>query len=270
MKYLLTLISLSTLFFTSFCQANMVEFPGRQQFPDVKIYSKADLNNNFNSVQIVDTRSAYEFETIHINHAVNIPVSSKDFVKKLRELRKSTNKPIVFYCNGRSCFKSYKASKTAMENNINNVYAYDAGMFEWATSYPDKASLLGHSPLNPKDILNKNTLKAHMLSPKKFSEMIYTMADKARVLDIRDLTQRSNGIGYFVGIEYWISLNNKNKVLEFIRKAARENKTLFIYDGVGKQVRWLQYSLEKANIKNYFFMDKGADGFYDQIINVKN
>lgn len=269
MTLFLNLISLSMLLLTTSAHATLGDFPGRQQFPEVKIYSKERLNTNFNRVQVVDTRSKYEFETIHINNSVNIPVSSKDFAARVKAIRSKTDKPIVFYCNGRSCFKSYQATKTAMDNQINNVFAYDAGMFEWAKSYPDKASLLGHSPLNPQQLLSKKVLQSHLLSPKKFAAMVYKLGDKARVLDIRDLAQRSNGIGYFVGMEYWISLNNKNKVLTFMRQAAKDNKVLFIYDGVGKQVRWLQYTLEKENIKNYYFMEEGAQGFYNNIINVK-
>lgn len=271
MKQLILLFSLATLVFASPIQASTDEFPGRKEFPQVRTFSKEDLSNDFARVQIVDTRSNYEFETIHINTAVNIPVSSKDFVEKVREIRLGTNKPIVFYCNGRTCYKSYKAGKAAMDNGIENVYAYDAGMFEWAKTYPDKASLLGHSPINPSDLLSKATLKAHTLAPDKFAEMVYSMGNKkATVIDIRDVTQRANGIGYFTGLEYWISLNRKEQVIKRIRQAASDKQTLLIYDAVGKQVRWLQYTLEKENIKDYFFMAKGAQGFYDEVINTKN
>lgn len=269
MTQLYFLLSLSIFAFTTSVQANTDEFPGRAEFPKVKTYTKQDLNKDFNRVLIVDTRSNYEFETIHINTAINIPVSSKDFVKKVREIRQTTNKTIVFYCNGRTCFKSYKATKAAMDNDIQNVYAYDAGMFEWAKTYPGKSTLLGHSPLKPADLLSKSTLKAHTLSPKKFTEAVYSMGNKATVMDIRDITQRANGIGYFVGMEYWVSLNRKDQVIKRMRKAAKEKKMLLIYDAVGKQVRWLQYTLEKEKIKNYFFMAKGARGFYNEII-VKN
>jgi len=269
MKKLVFLLSLMSLLFTSVLHANTNEFPGRKEFPKVKIYSKARLNNDFDNVLIIDARSNYEYETIHINSSINIPVSSKDFAERIREVRNQSDKSIVFYCNGRTCFKSYKAVKAAMQNNIQNVFAYDAGMFEWANAYPEKTTLLGHSPINPKDLLSKKTLKARMLKPLKFSEMAYEMGDKARILDIRDITQRSNGIGYFVGMEHWISLNRKNKVNQFLLQAKADNKTLLIYDAVGKQVRWLQYELEKAKVKDYFFMEKGANGFYEQIINVK-
>ena len=269
MKYLITLLSLASLLFSPLTHANNDEFPGRKEFPDVKVYTKGHLNSNFDQVQIIDARTKYEYETIHINTSINIPISSKDFVEQVKEIRNQSNKPIVFYCNGRTCFKSYKAATAAMKNNIKNVFAYDAGMFEWAKTYPEKSTLLGNSPLKPDDLLSKTILKSHMLSPKKFSAMAYEMGDAARIVDIRDVTQRANGIGYFVGLEYWISLNRKDKIINFLRKANKKNKTLFIYDGVGKQVRWLQYTLEKENIKKYFFMDKGAKGFYNQIINVR-
>jgi len=269
MKQLVFLVSLISLLFSATVTANTDEFPGRKAFPDVKIYSKAHLSNDFDNVLIIDARSNYEYETIHINSSINIPVASKDFAERVSEVRKNSNKPIVFYCNGRTCFKSYKATKAAMDKNISNVFAYDAGMFEWAKAYPDKTTLLGLSPINPKDLLSKKVLKSHMLKPARFSEMAYEMGGKARILDIRDVTQRSNGIGYFVGMEYWISLNRKNKVNKFIQKAKADNKMLLIYDAVGKQVRWLQYELEKLKVSNYFFMEKGANGFYEQIINVK-
>jgi len=264
------LLSLISLLFAPVIHANSEEFPGRKEFPDVQIYSKTQLNNEFDDVLIIDARSNYEYETIHINDSINIPVASKDFGERIRDVRNRSEKPIVFYCNGRTCYKSYKAVKAAMANHVNDVYAYDAGMFEWAKTYPQHTTLLGQSPINPKDLLSKKTLKSHMIKPKKFSQMAYEMGDKARILDIRDVTQRSNGIGYFIGLEYWISLNRKNKVKKFISKAKQDNKTLLIYDAVGKQVRWLQYTLEQQGVKKYFFMEKGANGFYNQIINVKN
>ncbi|MDH5425137.1 MAG: rhodanese-like domain-containing protein [Gammaproteobacteria bacterium] len=268
--YFLLGLSLGIFAFASSAQANTDGFPGRAEFPQVKNYTKEDLNKDFNQVLIVDTRSNYEFETIHINTAINIPVSRKDFVAKVREIRKTTNKTIVFYCNGRTCYKSYKAAKAAMDNGIENVFAYDAGMFEWAKAYPDKSTLLGHSPLNPANLLSKATLKAHTLSPKAFTEMVYSMGDKAMVIDIRDTTQRANGVGYFIGFERWISLNQKEQVIKRMRQAAKAKKTLLIYDAVGKQVRWLQYTLEKEKIKDYYFMAKGAMGFYNDIINIKH
>ncbi len=37
-------------------------------------------------------------------------------------------------------------------------------------------------------------------------------------------------------------------------------QTLLIFDQVGKQIRWLMYHLEVAGIKEYYFLDQGANG----------
>ena len=266
MKKYLFIINLFALLLSPVAYSADEGFPGRSEYPDIPIYEKEALYRDFNKVYIIDARSNYEFETLHINGAGNIPVSSKTFEEQIKAISAKTNKPIVFYCNGRTCYKSYKAVKIAIDLNIDNVYAYDAGMFEWATSYPDLATLLGKSPMDPKDILSKKTFKSRMLAPQKFKDTAFNLADKAYILDIRDLYQRAASIGYFTGREHWISLNRKKKVIDFIKKAKQENKTLFIYDEVGKQVRWLQYTLEQEQVKNYYFMEKGARGYYKNII----
>ena len=55
------------------------------------------------------------------------------------------------------------------------------------------------------------------------------------------------------------------KLEKFFARAKRNGKTLLIYDAVGKQVRWLMYSLERAGVKNYWFMKGGAKGYYDML-----
>jgi len=84
------------------------------------------------------------------------------------------------------------------------------------------------------------------------------------VLDVRDKYQRA-GVGFFPGKERWVSLDQKDRIIRYIQKAKKQNRTLYVYDEVGKQVRWLQYELEKAGLKNYYFMEKGASGYFDSI-----
>ena len=240
-------------------------FPGRSEYPDVLVYEKSQLFDDFSDVVLVDTRSNYEYETLRIKGAVNIPVSSKDFGVRLKQLRASTKKPIVFYCNGRTCFKSYRAGREANNLNIEETYAYDAGIFECAKTYPEHAVLLGKSPVNPQDIIPSKKYMSHLLNPDEFSEKAYQMRGSSMVIDIRDRYQRA-GTGLFPAKERWISLDNQKRLQEFIRLAKTQNKTLFIYDEVGKQVRWLQYALEKANVKNYYFMKKGARYYYDGLM----
>jgi len=241
-------------------------FPGRshEKYKSVPYIELEDLHKKFNDVVIVDVRSKFEYDTLQIKGAVNIPVAIKTFGEEVQKLRAKTDKPLVFYCNGRTCMKSYKATKEAMDVGLKDVYSYDAGIFDWAKAHPDQAVLLGKSPVDAHDILSKKQFKARLLNPDKFSDMATDDPSKVIVLDIRDKYQRA-GVGFFPIQERWTSLNKMDKVYSYIRKAKEKNKTLFIYDEVGKQVRWLQYALEREGVKNYYFMDKGATGYYKMI-----
>ena len=263
---ILSLGILFSLFTSTSVLAADKGFPGRAEFPEIKIYQNADLLRDFDKVVIVDARSSLEFETLRIKGAINIPVAGKTFGKQVKELRKKTKKPIVFYCNGRTCYKSYKATKAAMLRGVKNVYAYDAGVFEWAKANPTHAVLLGTSPMDPSQIIPKKALKARFLSPKKFTETARA-APKAKrlILDVRDMYQRG-GVGYFTGIERWVSLDDQKKLDKYLKMAQAEGRTLYIYDEAGKQVRWLQYTLERYNLKDYYFMKKGVKGFYKDMI----
>lgn len=260
-------IILSTLVLFLFSSLSWAanEFPGRVKYPRIPVISKEELKQQFNSVVIVDTRSRLEFATLRINGAKNIPVGSNTFAQQIKNLRSKTSRTIVFYCNGRSCMKSYRGVMAAKRAQVKNTIAYDAGIFDWARAYPDLASLLGNSPVQPSDIISKKAFKARNLAPDVFIDKAYKMGKKSMVLDIRDNDQRS-AAGLFPGKEHWVSLNDHKKLNGYLNQAKRENKTLFIYDEVGKQVRWLQYALEQKKIKNYYFMKAGVKGYYKNMM----
>jgi rhodanese-related sulfurtransferase len=266
-RQLLAFSILCSFLFSSLALAAADEgFPGRPKYPDVKVLSKEQLYKDFEKVVVIDARSSLEFDTLRIKGAVNIPVAKKDpFIEKVTALRKETQKPIVFYCNGRTCMKSYIASQLAQRAGVKNVYAYDAGVFEFAQAYPERAELLGKSPINPNDIIPKSAFKKRLLKPDEFSQRAYDMGDASLILDVRDKYQRG-ATGFFVNKERWASLDDQAKLKRYLRKAAAEKKTLFIYDEVGKQVRWLQYTLEQENIHDYYFMNKGAKAYWDTLM----
>ena len=137
-------------------------FPGRDEFPDVLVYEKSQLFTDYKDVVLVDTRSKHEYQTLRIKGALNSPLSSEDFDTKLKQLRASTNKPIVFYCNGRTGYKSYHAGRQANFLNIEDTYAYDAGVYEWAKSYPNHVTLLGSDPYKQKPVEISAAKKVHI------------------------------------------------------------------------------------------------------------
>ncbi|HEC20784.1 MAG TPA: rhodanese-like domain-containing protein [Gammaproteobacteria bacterium] len=241
------------------------DFPGREKYKKVPYIELEDLYKKLNDVVVVDARSKLEFETLRVKTAMNIPVASEDFEAQVVKLRSTTDKPIVFYCNGHTCMKSYIATKKAMAAGVDNVFAFDAGIFDWTKAHPKEAVLLGESPVNLAHLIPKSTFKKRLISPDKFSDLATSDRRKYMTIDVRDKFQRA-GIGFYPGIERWASLDQQKKLEKYLKKAIKQNRTLLIYDEVGKQVRWLQYALEKAGVKKYYFMKKGAKGYYKELV----
>ena len=237
------------------------EFPGRDLYPEVKFIELQDFYKklNRNEVVVVDVRSSYEYQTLRIKDAINIPLASKTFVSEMRKLRVADNRPIIVYCNGKTCMKSYKAARKCDIEKIDDVYSYDAGIMDFAKTYPKYALLLGKVLNDPKKLISKDDFKKHLIEPEKFGERIASTSDI--VLDVRDRFQRE-GISIFVGREHRVSIDNTRRLDRYIDKAIKENKTILIYDAAGKQVRWLQYYLNDKGLKSYYFMKGGIRAYY--------
>ncbi|MCK9529341.1 MAG: rhodanese-like domain-containing protein [Gammaproteobacteria bacterium] len=236
-------------------------FDGRRLFPSVTWISLDELHARLDSVELVDVRSNYEYETLHIADAQNFPLGERDFGNQVRALRAASHKPIVFYCNGRSCMKSYEAVLTAQKEGVQDVLSYDAGVFDWVKRFPAQSVMLGESPVDPARLIDKERFAAHSLTPAAFEQRI---GAGAIVLDIRDQYQQE-GTTLFPAVQTSVPLDNK-ALKRYVEQAKRENKTLLIYDAGGQQVRWLQYYLEAEHVPAYFFMQGGAKGYYDSMI----
>lgn len=240
------------------------EFPGRDLYPEVKFIELDDFYKKLKrkEVTVVDVRSKYEYETLRIAGALNIPLASSDFVSEMTKLRDSDSKPIVVYCNGKTCMKSYKAARKCDKKNIKNVISYDSGIMDFAKSFPKDALLLGKTLNDPKKLISKGNFKKHLLSPDKFGQRLADTSDI--VLDVRDRFQRE-GISIFIGREFRVPIDNTKKLDRYISKALKGKKALLIYDAAGKQVRWLQYYLENKGLRSYYFMKGGINAYYDEM-----
>jgi rhodanese-related sulfurtransferase len=91
-------------------------------------------------VAIVDTRTQKEYDNEHVHGAVLAPYvekslkevdfdTKKDDFTALKTIAK--DKPAVFMCNGPECWKSYKASRTALAEGYTKIYWFRGGMPEW-------------------------------------------------------------------------------------------------------------------------------------------
>ena len=259
MTYLISVLML----LTSSVFAKNSEFPGRQKYPSIPFISLSDLHKIKNKVIVVDVRSKYEHQTLRIKGALNIPLAAKTFTKQMQKLRdENKGKKIIVYCNGKTCMKSYKAALKCKKANIKNVISFDAGIMDWAKSYPKDSVLLGESPIDTNKLISKKDFKTFLISPGKFENKIGS--GKVIVLDVRDPFQR-NSTALFHGKEHRVYINDASGLDKYIAKANSEDKTLLIYDEVGKQVRWLQYYLEGKGAKSYSFMNGGVRNYYQYL-----
>lgn len=87
-------------------------------------FSKLLLLDN---VQVLDVRTAEEYEGGHIEDAVNIDVLKDDFKAKAAKLDKS--KPVLVYC--RSGKRSMKAASTLESMGFTRIVNLDGGMLAW-------------------------------------------------------------------------------------------------------------------------------------------
>ena len=91
------ILSASIMIWFSSLLAAEDEFPGRVKFPDVPYIELNELFTQKNDVIIVDVRSQYEFQTLRVKGAMNMPVADKSFESDIVKLRQSTNKQIAVY-----------------------------------------------------------------------------------------------------------------------------------------------------------------------------
>jgi rhodanese-related sulfurtransferase len=75
------------------------------------------------------------------------------------------------------------------------------------------------------------------------------------VIDVRDHIQRAKKLP---GLKKVKTIPLDAFIPNFIQKKANQDKHLYIFDQVGKQVRWLEYYLVANGYKNYHFLAGGA------------
>jgi rhodanese-related sulfurtransferase len=252
----LPVLFLATIFGTA--RASDAAFPHRATFKHVPVMEAEALRKDLDRVVVVDVRSRYEFETLHIKGALHIALSKEKLPAAAKELRAKSAMPIVFYCNGHSCKKSYEAADLALNAGVTNVHAYDAGLDTWTKQYPDKSVLLGKSPMQPGDLISSAEFKKRLISVQDFE----TRLEKgAVVLDVRDLRQRD--VVLFPMRELRAPLDDSKKIADAVAEAKKSKKPLLVYDKVGKQTRWFQYYLEQQGVKEYYFLDGGSEGYHE-------
>ncbi len=111
------------------------------QLPGVTLVTAAQVvEMQQRGVPVIDVRLAKEYHEKHIRGAASIPYAEKS-LKDVAfdsavdqwagpEMLDKTQ-PVIFHCNGPECWKSYKASKVALDKGFKTVYWFRGGFPEW-------------------------------------------------------------------------------------------------------------------------------------------
>ncbi|HHI79070.1 MAG TPA: hypothetical protein ENK02_03750 [Planctomycetes bacterium] len=230
-------------------------FPNRPRFPKLPYLDTKAFEALKNRAIVIDARNAIEYEVIHIQGAINLPVEKmkKKTLQKIRE--KNGTRPIVFYCNGTTCQKSYKAGEKARIWGWKNFYVYDSGIFHWTQIHPETV-LFFHKPVDKKALAkigDKAGLERVSLSPKAFAKKAFS-GQGYKVFDLRDRKERSE---YPLRLPRVAKLNMDKFVHALKENRIRKNK-LLIFDTSGKQVKWLKYYLDQHGVKDYWLLKGGV------------
>lgn len=96
-------------------------------------------------VPLVDVRSMPDYLTVRIPGALHARYQEysersevfneksdhpQEFVGRLADILPAGS-PVIFYCNGLYCWKSYKASRLAVASGYHPVYWFRGGLSEW-------------------------------------------------------------------------------------------------------------------------------------------
>jgi len=82
---------------------------------------------------VIDSRRNEEHDKGHIEGSISI-LDSNMTHDELKMHVNTADTPILFYCNGVRCMRSYKASVKAISWGYRNIYWFRGGWKEWKAS----------------------------------------------------------------------------------------------------------------------------------------
>lgn len=107
-----------------------------------KLVTAADVQKlQASGATVIDSRVASEYAEGHIKGAISVPYREKSAKVAnfdashdqfdVGKLPKDKGAPLVIYCNGPECWKSFKASTAAVKAGYTNIAWYRVGFPDW-------------------------------------------------------------------------------------------------------------------------------------------
>lgn len=252
-----------------FAANDLDKFPKRIFYPQLDYIDTQELSKGLqeNKYDVIDVRDATSYKALHVKSATNIFIKSETFKKDVLDFAAQSNKPLVVYCNGISCSKSYDASVKMKElfakNNINKIVrTYDSGINAIAYAQNDMVLKNGKEISQDNPLIAINKIKEHTLTPEAFENFIATNnADDYAILDLREKNERIIYKLFMFQSEKKIALNQKDKIIAFLNTVKKDKKTLMVYDIAGRQINGLYELLNITGIKKWHYLEGGEFGY---------
>lgn len=137
MKVLNTLVFAGLLTLGQFIQA--ADTP--EKLEGCKVVSATEASDLMGKgAKMVDTRVATEYAEEHIKGAISVPYAEKSKKEEAYDMAldsfddsKLPASNMIFQCNGKECWKSFKSCKWALKKGKKDVYWFRGGIPEWKT-----------------------------------------------------------------------------------------------------------------------------------------
>ena len=276
-KIIITFLSIILLSYGTFVAAgnNSEQFPKRQYYPQLNYIDTQTFVRGLekNRYDVIDVRSDAQFKALHVKSATHIMLKNRTFEQDILAFVKQSKKPLVVYCNGYSCDKSYEASNKIMtlfkkEHIEKKIFTYDSGIN--AIAYAHNKLVLKNGKKVSKDnpLADIKKVREHTLKPHDFEQYLASHQLKEyALLDIRDISEKNVIKLFMLHREKNITLDQRNKLITFLNKIKKQNKTLLVYDASGGHINDLYELLTFVGIKDWHYMEKGESGFSEYVLN---
>lgn len=234
--------------FFSAVVASGMEYP-------VQYIGNVELGQLSGHAHIIDCRSRFEYDVLHMENAVHIPVDTMVREDLQRLLIKDPAKAVVFYCNEEDLPKGRAAFLKARSWGYENVFVYRPGIFNWAEVHPEKSVFRGKilAAGSPHQLFSLDHYLKSCLPPDQF--ILASRQPGTMVVDIRDSAERENFSIVLPNLKYC----SLDRLVKLVKSGSRKvtGKKLLILDAYGAQVQWLQYVLDEKGM-DYLFLKGGV------------
>ena len=242
------------LFSSSVFGANPSTPSLRPFYPTVRTVSTERFLELYFDALVVDVRSQFEFDVIHISKAKHVSVAGDNFVEAISRYRaRKSSTPIIFYSNDFASANAFRAALVAQQAGFQSVHVYDAGVFSLLDAASEKVTLLATTPAQPDLVIPADYYNSVRVDFDEFSNR--SAKRDAMLIDIRDIYNRIY-VPRLTGV--------KNIPVESFIKAVTNRiwweKTLLVFDQSGEDTKWLQYFLQANGYSDYLFLRDGVDG----------